>query len=82
MVVTALGIEKSKRSLTYATQSVDMEALTTIKDVSLGNSLAGKIAGVSVTASTGSTGVSGDPRIIIRGDRSINGNNQPLIVVA
>lgn len=81
VVVTALGIEKSKRSLTYATQSVDMEALTTIKDVSLGNSLAGKIAGVSVTASTGSTGVSGDPRIIIRGDRSINGNNQPLIVV-
>jgi len=81
VVVTALGIEKSKKSLAYSTQSVDMDGLTTIKDVSLGNTLAGKIAGVSVTASTGTSGVSGDPRIIIRGDRSINGNNQPLIVV-
>jgi TonB-linked SusC/RagA family outer membrane protein len=81
VVVTALGIERNKKSLTYATQQVNMEALSTIKDVSLGNSLAGKIAGVSVTASTGSTGVSGDPRIIIRGDRSITNNNQPLIVV-
>ncbi len=81
VVVTALGIVKSKKSLSYATQEVNMDAMTTIKDVSLGNTLAGKIAGVSVTASTGTSGVSGDPRIIIRGDRSINGNNQPLIVV-
>jgi len=81
VVVTALGIEKSKKSLAYSTQSVDMDGLTTIKDVSLGNTLSGKIAGVSVTASTGTSGVSGDPRIIIRGDRSINGNNQPLIVI-
>lgn len=81
VVVTALGIEKNKKSLTYSTQQVDMSGLTTIKDVSLGNSLAGKIAGVSITTSTGTTGVSGDPRIIIRGDRSINGNNQPLIVI-
>ncbi len=81
VVVTALGIVKSKKSLTYSTQEVNMESLTTIKDISLGNALAGKVAGVSVTSSTGTTGVSGDPRIIIRGDRSINGNNQPLIVV-
>ncbi|MDX9881669.1 MAG: SusC/RagA family TonB-linked outer membrane protein [Prolixibacteraceae bacterium] len=81
VVVTALGIEKSKKSLTYSTQQVDMSSLTTIKDVSLGNSLAGKIAGVSITASSGASGVGGDPRIIIRGDRSINGVAQPLIVV-
>ncbi len=81
VVVTALGIVKSKKSLTYSTQQVDMSSLTTIKDVSLGNSLAGKIAGVSITASNGATGVGGDPRIIIRGDRSINGIAQPLVVV-
>lgn len=81
VVVTALGIVKSKKSLTYSTQEVNMDGLTTVKDISLGNALAGKIAGVSVTSSTGASGVSGDPRIIIRGDRSINGNNQPLIVV-
>lgn len=81
VVVTALGIEKSKKSLTYATQLVNVEDLASVRDVSLGNALAGKVAGVSVTASTGTSGVSGDPRIVIRGDRTINGNNQPLIVV-
>ena len=47
--------------------------LNKIKDVSLGNSLSGKIAGVTILSSTGSAGVTGDPRIIIRGNRSIHG---------
>jgi TonB-linked SusC/RagA family outer membrane protein len=81
VVVTAMGIEKAKKTLTYATQQLNMAPLTTIKDVNLGNALAGKVAGVSITASTQTSGVSGDPRIIIRGDRSINNNNQPLIVI-
>ncbi|RIJ50525.1 SusC/RagA family TonB-linked outer membrane protein [Maribellus luteus] len=81
VVVTALGIEKKKKTLTYSTQEVDMEGMTTIKDLSLGNALAGKVAGVSITSSSGASGVSGDPRIIIRGDRSIQNNNQPLIVI-
>ncbi len=81
VVVTALGIKREKKTLTYSTQDVNMDGLSTIKDVSLGNALAGKIAGVSITASTGASGVSGDPRIIIRGNRSIQNNNQPLIVV-
>ncbi len=81
VVVTALGIEKKKKTLTYATQEVDMEGITTVKDVSLGNALAGKVAGVSITSSSGASGVSGDPRIIIRGDRSIQNNNQPLVVI-
>ena len=81
VVVTALGIKREKKTLTYSTQDVDMEGLSTIKDVNLGNALAGKIAGVAITASTGATGVSGDPRIIIRGNRSIQNNNQPLIIV-
>ncbi len=81
VVVTALGIEKNKKTLTYATQQVNMDKLTTIKDVSLGNSLAGKVAGVSIVASTGTTGVSGDPRIVIRGNKSVTRNNQPLIII-
>lgn len=81
VVVTALGIERSKKTLTYATQQVNMESLITVKEVNLGNALAGKVAGVSVTSSNGAGGVSGDPRIIIRGDRSINNNNEPLIVI-
>lgn len=81
VVVTALGIEKNKRNLTYATQQVNMEDLTTIKDVNLGNALAGKVAGLTVTSSSGAQGVGGDARITIRGSRSINNNNQPLVVV-
>lgn len=81
VVVTALGIKRSKKTLAYSTQQVNIETLTTVRDISLGNALAGKVAGVSITSSTGASGVSGDPRIIIRGDRSISNNNQPLIVV-
>jgi len=81
VVVTALGIERNKRTLSYATQQVKMDAITTVKDISLGNALSGKIAGVSVTTSSGASGVGGSSRIIIRGDRSINYNEQPLVVV-
>lgn len=81
VVVTALGIGKQKRSLAYATEQVKMDAINTVKSVNLGESLAGKIAGVQITSSSGTTGVGGDTRIIIRGDRSIGRNNQPLIVV-
>ena len=81
VVVTALGIKREKKTLTYSTQEVDMEGMSSVRDISLGNALSGKIAGVSITTSTGSSGVSGDPRIIIRGNRSIQNNNEPLIVV-
>ena len=81
VVITALGIEKTKKSLAYSTQQVNMESLTTAKEVNLGNALSGKVAGLTVTSSSGAQGVAGDARITLRGDRSINGNNQPLIVV-
>ncbi|MGV8090548.1 MAG: SusC/RagA family TonB-linked outer membrane protein [Mangrovibacterium sp.] len=81
VVVTALGIEKNKKSLTYATQQVDMVSLTTVKEVNLGNALAGKVAGLTVATSSGAQGVAGDARITLRGDRSINNNNQPLVIV-
>ena len=81
VVVTALGIERNKRTLSYATQQVDMTELTTVRDASLGASLSGKLAGVNILTSSGTTGVGGASRIVIRGDRSIVGNNQPLLVV-
>ena len=76
VVVTALGIEKTKRSLTYATQKVDMDNLATITKGDVAASLAGKVAGIAVM-----TGANGGSRIIIRGERSINGGNTPLVIM-
>ena len=76
VVVTALGIERSKRTLTYTTQQVDVDNLATVTKGDIGAALAGKVAGVAVM--TGSTGGS---RIIIRGERSINGGNTPLVIM-
>ncbi len=81
VVVTALGIERNKRSLSFSTEQVNMRGITTVRDISLGASLAGKVAGMNILTSSGVTGVGGPSRIVIRGDKSINGNNQPLIIV-
>jgi TonB-linked SusC/RagA family outer membrane protein len=78
VVVTSLGIKKSKKSLTYSTQEVKNEELTRVKDANIVNTIAGKIAGVAVTRSAGGTG--GSTKVIIRGNSSII-NNQPLYVV-
>ena len=78
MVVTALGIERDKRSLGVAQQSIDPAELTAARDVNVVNALAGKVAGVEIT-NDGPPG--GSSRIIIRGENSITGNNQPLFVV-
>ncbi len=79
VVVTALGIQRSAKSLTYATTSVSAEELNEVKNPNVLNALAGKAAGVFVTQGSGGPGTS--PRIILRGNKSINGNNQPLYVV-
>lgn len=79
VVVTALGIERSERALAYSVTEIEGESLTTAKEVHVGNALAGKIAGVSV--SNPATGPGGSSRIVIRGNGNISGNNQPLIVV-
>ncbi len=78
VVVTALGISKQKKSLGYAVQELKSAAISEAKEPNLVNALAGKIAGVRVTNSQGDMGSS---RIIIRGETSIAGNNQPLFVV-
>jgi TonB-linked SusC/RagA family outer membrane protein len=79
VVVTALGIVKKEKSLTYATQIVEGAELTRAKDPNLVNSLAGKTAGVQINKSA--AGLGGSVRVIIRGSRSVNGSNQPLYVI-
>ncbi|AKD05099.1 SusC/RagA family TonB-linked outer membrane protein [Pontibacter korlensis] len=80
VVVTALGIERSERSLGYATQEVSGENLTFTKEQNVLGSLAGKVAGVQVTGSSGAS-MGGTQKIKIRGINSITGGGQPLIVV-
>ncbi len=79
VVVTALGIKKSEKSLTYANQVVDGAALNTVKTDNLMNSLNGKVAGVDISPS--SSGVGGSVKVILRGSKSILGTNQPLYVI-
>lgn len=79
VVVTALGIERSQKSLSYATTSVTADDLNQVKGANVLNSLAGKAAGVFVTQGAGGPGSS--PRIVLRGNKSISGNNTPLYVV-
>lgn len=78
VVVTSLGVKKSKKSLTYSAQDLKGEELTRVKDANLMNTVAGKIAGVAVTKS--SSGVGGSTKVVIRGNSSIT-NNQPLYVI-
>lgn len=78
VVVTALGISKEKKSLGYTTQSLKSKDLEGTKETNLLNGLTGKLAGVRITNSQGDMGSS---RIVIRGETSIGGNNQPLFVV-
>jgi TonB-linked SusC/RagA family outer membrane protein len=78
VVVTALGLEREKRSLGIAAQSVGGADLNKTQTPNIVNALSGKVAGVKVT---GSTNFGGSARIVIRGENSISGNNQPIWVV-
>jgi TonB-linked SusC/RagA family outer membrane protein len=79
VVVTAQGIERDVRSLGYATQTVNAEAISQRSEPNVANTLQGKVSGVNITSSSGAPGAS--TNINIRGVTSFNGNNQPLIVV-
>jgi TonB-linked SusC/RagA family outer membrane protein len=78
VVVTALNIPKEKKSLGYSVQELKSKDLSEAKETNLINALSGKVAGVQVTNSQGDMGSS---RIIIRGETSISGYNQPLFVI-
>ncbi|NSL90480.1 SusC/RagA family TonB-linked outer membrane protein [Chitinophaga sp. Mgbs1] len=78
LVVTALGIQKKSRELPYATQQLDGDDLSLVKDANVINCLSGKTAGVSVTRSA--SGIGGSVRVILRGNKSTR-ENQPLYIV-
>ncbi len=78
VVVTALGITREKKSLGYATQEVDGSEINNVKRDNFVNSLSGRVSGVQVKSS-GNMG--GSSNVIIRGSRSLTGNNQALFVV-
>ncbi|WCT12431.1 SusC/RagA family TonB-linked outer membrane protein [Mucilaginibacter jinjuensis] len=79
VVVTALGIRKEKRSIGYAEQSVNSDALIASGQTDALNALNGKVAGASITSSSGTPGAA--VYIQLRGQNSITGNNQPLFVI-
>ncbi|MDR1623543.1 MAG: SusC/RagA family TonB-linked outer membrane protein [Tannerellaceae bacterium] len=79
VVVTAMGIERKAKSLTYATQQLGGNELTKAKDANMINSLQGKAAGLVITPNA--TGAGGSSKILLRGNKSAWGNNQPLIVI-
>ncbi|MBV3831381.1 SusC/RagA family TonB-linked outer membrane protein [Bacteroides xylanisolvens] len=79
VVVTALGLKRETKSLTYNVQQVSSDEITKVKEVNMMNSLAGKVAGVSINSS--SAGIGGGARVVMRGTKSISGNNNALYVV-
>lgn len=79
VVVTALGVKKEVRALGYSVQAVKGEELERANTPNLVSSLAGKMAGVNINMSNTLEG--GSTRIVIRGNNSITGNNQPLFVI-
>ena len=80
VVVTAMGISRESKTLTYATQTIKSEEVTRIKETNFINSLKGKSAGLTIVPNnTGAGG--GASKIVLRGSTSILGTNQPLIVI-
>lgn len=79
VVVTALGISRTQKSLTYSTQQVSGDELNRVKSTNLANNLNGKVAGVNIASS--SSGPGGSAKVVLRGNKSASGNNQVLYVV-
>ncbi|GEO23046.1 SusC/RagA family TonB-linked outer membrane protein [Cyclobacterium qasimii] len=79
VVVTALGVEKDPKSITYSTQKVSPAEAIKVKDPNFMNSLAGKVAGAVITK--GNFGPGSAPRILLRGNKSLTGNSEPLFVL-
>jgi TonB-linked SusC/RagA family outer membrane protein len=79
VVVTALGVKRDKRNLTFSSQEIKSDELVRAKESNVLNAMTGKVAGVQITSSTGAPGSSS--RIVVRGVTSIIGNNEALIVV-
>jgi TonB-dependent SusC/RagA subfamily outer membrane receptor len=79
VVVTSLGISREKKALGYAVTEVSGDDISQVKETNVINQLAGRVAGVVITQST--SGPGSGSRVVIRGNNSLTGNNQPLYVV-
>jgi TonB-linked SusC/RagA family outer membrane protein len=79
VVVTALGVERSQKALQSAVTKVPGVSLTQARENNFGAAIQGRVAGVNV--SKPSTGAAGSSRVIIRGNKSLKGDNQPLYVI-
>ncbi|WP_136467047.1 SusC/RagA family TonB-linked outer membrane protein [Flagellimonas onchidii] len=79
VVVTALGIKRQEKTLTYAQQTVGADEITKTRDVNFLNSINGKTAGVEIKKS--SSGAGGSTKILLRGNKSLNGDSTPLFVI-
>ena len=79
VVVTALGIKREEKALSYNVQQVGAEEITTVKDANFMNSLSGKVAGVTINAS--SSGVGGATKVVLRGNKSISQSSNALYVI-
>lgn len=79
VVVSALGIVKSAKSIPYSTQSISGDEMIKVRDPNFMNTLAGKAAGVVITK--GGAGPGSSSRILLRGNKSIMGDNSPLYVI-
>jgi TonB-linked SusC/RagA family outer membrane protein len=79
VVVTALGIKRAEKALSYNVQTVNTNDVTTVKSANLINSLVGKVAGVTIN--TGSSGVGGAAKVVMRGSKSIAASNNALYVI-
>ena len=79
VVVTALGVERDKKALGYSITTVQGDNFTQARENNLANALAGRVAGVNVSKIA--SGPAGSSRVVIRGNKSLQGNNQPLYVV-
>ena len=79
VVVTALGIKRQEKALSYNVQQVKSEELTTVKDANFMNSLVGKVAGVQINS--GASGPGASARVVMRGEKSIEKGNNVLYVI-
>lgn len=78
VVVTALGIQRETKALSYSRQGIDVNTMTESKSPNILSSLSGKVAGLQIISPGFNTG---SARVLIRGNSSLTGNNQPLFVV-
>ncbi|TXE06900.1 SusC/RagA family TonB-linked outer membrane protein [Gelidibacter salicanalis] len=79
VVVTALGIKRNAKELSYAVTTLESDAVTETKAVNVATAMVGKVAGLQIN--TTNNGVNPNTRVVLRGNRSLLGNNQALIVV-